>query len=447
MLWYPWTTLSKSWLKIYFFFSNKGNLMKKELKIALVGAGMFGGDVHLRTYCQIEKNGLIPWLGRLGLDTLAKPLGDIEVRFVALGTHTETTCRARREEFGKLGMDFAVYHGETPWLDILREHPDLDVLAVATPDHLHTPPVLAALEAGVHVITEKPMALDAREADDIIAASKRTGCLVGVDMHKRYDPDHLRIRDDISKQLGHPLYGTALLEEPLAVSTQVFRAWAEKSDPFSYVGCHWTDLFISNFNAKPVSLHAVGQKKKLKDDYGMDAFDAVQVKVQFDNGMSIDFHNNWILPDGFEGPVNQESRLFGTKGMVESDTQYRGLRYITEGAGMRTANVHMTRDVRREDGSRAYCGYGVDSIVVCLTKIAQIKFLGASLSNLAGTYPDTREARLSVLIVHAAREVVRRNYEYLCAGKGAPVTALFNEEGVTIFDPYTGTDLLYDRPV
>ena len=344
-------------------------------------------------------------------------------------------------------MDFAVYHGETPWLDILRDFPDLDILAVATPDHLHTPPILAALNAGAHVITEKPMALDAFEADEIIAASERSGRLVGVDMHKRYDPDHLRIRDDISKRIGAPLYGTALLEEPISVSTQVFRAWAEKSDPFSYVGCHWTDLFIANFKVKPVSLHAVGQKKKLKEEYGMDAFDAVQVKVQFDNGMSIDFHNNWILPDGFEGPVNQESRLFGTKGLVESDTQYRGLRYVTEDAGMRTANVHMTRDVRREDGSYAYCGYGVDSIAVCIAKVAQMKFLGATLDNIAGTYPDAREARLSVLIVHAAREVAQRNHAYLAVGKGAPVTALFNEQGITLFDPYAGTERIYTLPV
>ncbi len=421
--------------------------MTKQLSIALVGAGMFGGDVHLRTYCQLEQYGLTPWLGRVGLDRMARRLGDIDIHFVALGTRTAASCAARRAEFGELGMDFAVYHGETPWVDILRDFPDLDILAVATPDHLHTAPILASLEAGVHVITEKPMALDAREADAIIEASERTGRLVGVDMHKRYDPDHLRIRDDISKRIGEPLYGTALLEEPLHVSTEAFRAWAEQSDPFSYVGCHWTDLFIANFKVKPVSLFAVGQKKKLYTEFGMDAFDAVQVKVQFDNGMSIDFINNWILPNEFEGPVNQESRLFGTKGVVESDTQYRGLRFIGAGQGMKTANTHMTRDVRREDDTLAYCGYGVDSVVVCVEKVAEMKFLGASLSDLAGTYPDAREARQSVLIVHAAREVAKRNYAYLEQRRGAPVTALFNEKGITIMDPYAGNDIIYNHPV
>lgn len=419
----------------------------RTLKIGLVGAGMFGGDVHLRAYMQMQAFGLLPWLGRLGLDDKSRMLGDITVQFVALATNTEQSCTRIRETYREQGVEFDIFFGETPWIDLLEAHPDLDVLAVATPDHLHTAPILAALERGVHVITEKPLALDAEEADAILAASEKANRLVGIDMHKRFDPDHLRIRDDLSKRIGKILYGRAVLEEPLEVSSQVFAKWAEKSDPFSYVGCHWTDLYIAYFGVKPVSLHAVGQKEKLREDFGMDAFDAVQVKVQFDNGMSIDFINNWITPDAFEGPVNQESQLVGTEGMIESDSQYRGLRFCTTGRGTETANVHMTRNVRREDGSHAYVGYGVDSIVSCLVKVAEMKFEDKSLGDLEGTYPSVTEARQSVLIVHAAREVARRNYEYVLAGKGAPVTAVFNAEGITVFDPYAGPVNIYSRPV
>jgi len=131
-------------------------MQDRVLRVALVGAGMFGGDVHLRTYAQLQRNGLLPWLGRLGLDDKARLLGDLRVEFVALATNTEASGRARREECrAKHGLDFPVYHGETPWMDVLRDFPDLDILAVATPDHLHTAPILAALERGVHVITEK----------------------------------------------------------------------------------------------------------------------------------------------------------------------------------------------------------------------------------------------------------------------------------------------------
>jgi len=421
--------------------------MGKKLKLGLVGAGMFGGDVHLRTYLQLEQNGLLPWLGRIGLDNMARALGDIEIEFAALATHTPGSCARKLEEYGALGMRFDIFHGDTPWIDLLDAHPDLDILAVATPDHLHAAPILAALERGVHVITEKPMTLDTSEADAIIAASLKSGCLVGVDMHKRYDPDHLSIRDKIAGQIGEPLYGRAVLEEPLEVSTEIFKSWVEKSDPFSYVGCHWTDLFIAYFGVKPVSLHAVGQKKKLRKEHNLDAFDAVQVKVQFDNGMSIDFINNWIVPDKFEAPVNQESQIFGTHGMVESDSQYRGLRFCTTEKGTQTMNNHMTRDVRREDGTLGYVGYGVDSLVVCIEKVAEMKFLGKTLDDVKAGYPNAEEARLSVLIVHAARAVVQRNQTYIEAGKGAPVTAVFNEEGITVFDPYAGPEKIYNRPI
>ena len=421
--------------------------MSRILKIGLVGAGMFGGDVHMRTFSQLERGGLLPWLGRLGLDTMARALGDIDVQFVGLATRTEQTGKAKLAEYSALGMDFKIYHGEEPWVPLLKDFPDLDVLAVATPDHLHTAPILAALERGVHVIAEKPLTLDGEEADAIIAASRKAGRLVGVDMHKRYDPDHLRIRDDLSKRIGTPLYGRAVLEEPLDISTKVFRKWAEQSDPFSYVGCHWTDLYIAYFKVKPVSLYAVGQKVKLRNEYGMDAYDAVQVKVQFSNGMSIDFVNSWIIPNEFEAPVNQENQLFGTHGVIESDSQYRGLRYTEGGVGVQTRNTHFTRDVKREDGSFAYVGYGVDSLVACLEKVVEMKFLGKSLDDIKGTYPDAEEGRLSVLIVHAAREVCRRNFEYTEQGKGAPVTACFGADGITVYDPFKGPEKIYNRPV
>ena len=45
-------------------------------------------------------------------------------------------------------------------MDLLQDNPDLDILAVATPDHLHTPVILAGLERRAHILTEKPMCLE-----------------------------------------------------------------------------------------------------------------------------------------------------------------------------------------------------------------------------------------------------------------------------------------------
>ncbi len=426
--------------------------MESTIKIALVGTGMFGGDVHARAYADLQRAGISPQLGRVGLDGWARDFAPIKFQLVAVAARTEKSARRARDNFKRwTGHAPKAFAGPKPWRDILRAFPDLDVLAVATPDPLHAEVILSALKAGAHVLTEKPMCLDLAEADQIIALAKQQQRIVAVDMHKRYDPDHLRIREEIKHRIGEPLYGAAYLEEPLQVSTRTFK-WVEQSDPFSYVGTHWVDLIYHYYGSKPVSLTAVGQKKRLVRD-GINAYDAVQVRVDFANGMSIYFHNNWITPPDFEGPVNQGHEIVGADGKVESDQQYRGLRWWHRGGGSRTANTHFTREVKRPDGSPAYVGYGVDSLTVGLAAICRMKFFGATRESVANLYPTAEEARITVAIVHAARVVRDLNFRYLRAGKGAPVTARFDRNGITIVDPYRqagrakAPQLIYRKPL
>lgn len=427
--------------------------MAQTFKIALVGAGMFGGDVHARAYADLQRFGIAGQLARVGLDGWTRDFAPVKFDLVAVATRSQKSAEKARQQFKDwTGHEPRAYHGDEPWQDILRDFPDLDVLAVATPDHLHTQPILAALERGVHVITEKPMCLSIHEADEIIALAQQKQRVVAVDMHKRYDPDHLRIRDDIQKRIGAPLYGTAYLEEPLEVSTSTFK-WVESSDPFSYVGPHWTDLIHSYYKAKPVSLTAIGQKKRLVRD-GINAYDAVQVRVDYDNGMSINYHNNWITPADFEGPVNQGHEIVGADGKVESDQQYRGFRFWNNGGGSRTSNNHFTRDVARPDGSKGYLGYGVDSLTVGLAAMLRMKFHGASLDEVAAIYPTAEDARITTALVDASRVVRDLNFQYMSEGKGAPVTARFGKDGITIVDPMKAADgadkvfhKIYDKPI
>ena len=414
------------------------------IKIALIGAGMFGGDVHLRTYADMQRSGLAGSLARIGLDDFIRETAPIKVELVAVATRTEASAlRAQGDFEAWTGHKPQGYHGETPWVDVLKDFPDLDILAVVTPDHLHTRIVLAGLEKSVHAITEKPMCLDIEEADAIIDAARSRDLVVAVDMHKRYDPDHIRIRHDIADRIGPPIYGIAYLEEPLEVSTKTFK-WVESSDPFSYVGPHWIDLFYHYYGAKPVSLTAVGQKKRLIRD-GINAYDAVQVRVDFENGMSVNFMNNWINPEDFEGNVNQGHEIVGTDGKVESDQQYRGFRFWMAGGGSRTANNHFTRNVPRPDGTDVYIGYGADGLFAGVLAVARVKFLGATLDDLAGTYPTAEEGRITVAIVHAARVVRDRNFTYLKEGKFPAVSAGFGKEGITIIDPYQKPDRVFER--
>ena len=170
--------------------------------------------------------------------------------------------------------------------------------------------------------------------------------------------------------------------------------------------------------------------------------------------MSIHFHNNWITPPDFEGPVNQGHEIVGTDGKVESDQQYRGLRFWHKGGGSRTVNTHFTREVSRPDGSKAYVGYGVDSLTAGLVAICRAKFWHEKREALAAIYPTAEDARITVAIVHAAAIVRDLNFKYLRQGKGAPVTARFGKDGITIVDPHRrpgrskkSGHQIYDKPI
>src|SRR5947209_2667160 len=121
---------------------------------------MFGGDVHLRAFADLQRSGLAGFLARLGLDEYSRPLAGVEFELAAVATRTERSANRAADAYAQTtGKRPATYHGDAPWRDVIAAQPDLDVLAVATPDHLHTEPVLAALEANCHVVVEKPMCL------------------------------------------------------------------------------------------------------------------------------------------------------------------------------------------------------------------------------------------------------------------------------------------------
>ncbi len=66
---------------------------------------------------------------------------------------------------------------------------DLDVVVVATPSHTHVPVTVAALEAGRHVVVEKPMASTAVEVDQMIEAAERADRVLTCYQPRRLDPD------------------------------------------------------------------------------------------------------------------------------------------------------------------------------------------------------------------------------------------------------------------
>jgi D-xylose 1-dehydrogenase (NADP+, D-xylono-1,5-lactone-forming) len=88
--------------------------------------------------------------------------------------------------------------------ELLRD-PDVDVVYNPLPNHLHVPWSVLALEAGKHVLCEKPLALSPEEVDTLIAVAERTGLALAEGFMYRHQPRTRRVRELIRRGAIGPL--------------------------------------------------------------------------------------------------------------------------------------------------------------------------------------------------------------------------------------------------
>ncbi|MBX3438217.1 MAG: Gfo/Idh/MocA family oxidoreductase [Planctomycetaceae bacterium] len=428
------------------------------LKVAIVGGGMFFDDIIGQTFKDFMRGGIAGSLTSIGMSHLAGAVADVDIDVCAVGTRSEKSGTAGRitEWFAADFPDRTIEacYGEHVWKDMLARHRP-DVLFVATPDHVHAEPILDALDAGADVITEKPLCLTTSECDDIINKAREMDRVVAVDMHKRYDPFIREMMQKAPQKYGPLNRVRCVLEEPLEVSTEIF-AWAEQSNPFAYVGCHWLDVVHHYLKVKPVAVFATGQKNLLLhwDEHhreiarrrGVDpgtfkrrgpikTWDSIDVAVTYNNGMRGDYNNHWINPAEFEGAVNQEIELYGIYGRGMVDQQDRGYRETIIGDGSRTRNPTFGGRIHHHGGHLEIFGYGKASIAAGLLVIIRRRILGEPLEELDETYPTAASQRDIVQVIEAASVVAARNYECLQSGRGTPVTALLEDGNIRMIDP------------
>jgi predicted dehydrogenase len=92
----------------------------------------------------------------------------------------------------------------------MLERRDIDVVNICTPSGMHAQMSIDALQAGKHVICEKPMAMNLTDADRMIAAAKATGKKLCIVLQNRYNPPMLDLRRLVDEgRLGKILLGNA----------------------------------------------------------------------------------------------------------------------------------------------------------------------------------------------------------------------------------------------
>jgi predicted dehydrogenase len=165
-------------------------------------------------------------------------LGFVDI--VAVAGSTEESGRRKAEQLGAR-KGYGNYEG-------LINDPDVQVVHVATPNHLHYAVISAALAKGKHVVSDKPLAATAAESRKLVQQAKRANVVAAVTFNYRGNPLVQQARHAIAKgEIGTPtfLHGYYLQDWLLNDTDYSWRLDPEKggaSSALGDIGSHWCDL-------------------------------------------------------------------------------------------------------------------------------------------------------------------------------------------------------------
>lgn len=251
----------------------------KKVKVAIIGTGSIS-NLHMRGYKNLEN-----------------------VEVVAV-------CDINKERVEKYAEKYSIPHTFTDYDEMLKME-EIDAVSVTAWNNVHAPASIAALKAGKHVLCEKPLALNAKEARDMLAASKESGKLLMVGFVRRFGENAKALKEFIDKgDLGKVYYA----------KTGCIRRWGNPGGWFSDkkrsgggpvidLGVHIIDLVrYAVGKPKAISVMAstfshIGMKPGVKGipkyysaDYSEynDVEDCATALVKFDNDMTLFFEASWV---------------------------------------------------------------------------------------------------------------------------------------------------------
>lgn len=252
------------------------------------------------------------------LPAFEKLRGEGKVRLVAVCDANEEKVRAAANKF-HVPQVFTDYHE-------LLALKDIDAVVVCTPNFQHKQPVLDAFAAGKHVLCEKPLALNAAEGAEMVAAGRAAGRQFQVGYNLRFGPGASAVRrfaeDGRLGQIYH-VRAQALRRRGIPSHGNFTDKSKQGGGPLIDIGAHVLDLslWLMDF-PKPVSVSGQTQTKfghrenviGLRGQWDRTNFtveDFAAGFVRFDNGATL------ILESSFAANISHDqfqTTLMGTEG-------------------------------------------------------------------------------------------------------------------------------------
>jgi predicted dehydrogenase len=210
--------------------------------------------------------------------------------------------------------------------DEMLARPDVQVVAIFTPDHLHGKHILQAFEAGKQVICTKPLVNSVEDAHLILDAARRTGCKLLVGQSTRFFESFQRQRKG---------YENGTIGELEFVDAHYIHRmdWFYEKSPWAAQSTDWIFLGMSHpidllrwYLGRIEEVHAFGFQSHLAKSYGSTSYDIYTVNVRSSQGRIGRVMGNYGLHELPSARNAIELALYGSSGT--SLAQYHDMRYF-----------------------------------------------------------------------------------------------------------------------
>ena len=224
---------------------------------------------------------------------------------------------------GQIGADFVTvdYHE-------LLNRPEVTAVIVATDEHLHVGPIMAAVERGIPLLIEKPLATNLVESAKLLAAIEAAGLDAVVGYTQRFRRRWLSGKEKVrTGALGDVTMVTsrAFMNRLVAIDNYKRTDDAATISPMVISGTHALDIVMWYMEAKtPVECYARSIDKVMGPLYG--GIDATAGMIMFSDGSVFHLNISWALPVSWPGAVYRlEVGIVGTEGVLTIDDTHRDI--------------------------------------------------------------------------------------------------------------------------
>jgi scyllo-inositol 2-dehydrogenase (NAD+) len=220
----------------------------------------------------------------------------------------------------------------TEWRELL-ELREIDAAIIsATPETTHYPMARDALAAGKHVFLEKPMAIELREADELMTLARQRNLKFTIGYSQRFNPKQAYVRKCVMDgTLGRPV--SALVSRHITRNLGKKISGRIRLSPASMEATHDIDFLLWCLEpARPVRVYAQSVYRVMEPTHG--TADCTWIVVTMDDGVVFTIGAGWILPPSYPNFATTQIEFVGSEGALLIDDSHKDIMLSTLKGGM-----------------------------------------------------------------------------------------------------------------